>query len=123
MIYTETTRLATVTGGRVVNRILPPGLQNMSAATFFGRLLSTIVNGIILIGGVVFFIMLLIGGVQWITAGGDKGKLQEAQERITQAGIGLLVLFASWAVIKLVETVFGIQILNINLGSLIIPAG
>lgn len=115
--------LIQLASGRVDNQLLPASLRNMSATVFFGRLISTIVSGIIMIGGIVFFIMLLIGGIQWISAGGDKGKLQEAQERITQAGIGLLVLFSSWAVIKLIEAVTTVQILNIDIGALIIPAG
>lgn len=113
------TKLAATGGGRVGNPLLG-GLSNLSPADFFGKLISTLVNGIILIGGVAFFIMLLIGGIGWITAGGDKAKLQAAQAKITQAGIGFLVLFAIWAVIKLVETVFGITILTIDITSLII---
>ena len=53
-----------------------------------------------------------IGGLKWITAGGDKAKVSEAQTQMTQAAIGLIVIVVSFFIIGIVGAVLGIDILN-----------
>jgi hypothetical protein len=43
-----------------------------------------------------------MGGIEWITSGGDKGKTESARNKITAAVIGLVILAASWAILGLV---------------------
>ena len=57
---------------------------------------------------VLTFIFLLMGGIQWITSGGDKGKYEEARNRITAALIGLAIVALAWLIIKLVTYFFGL---------------
>jgi hypothetical protein len=71
-------------------------------------------------GAIIFFFMLLISGIQWITSGGDKTAVEGAKGRLTQALIGIVVLFSAFAIIKLVQGLFGINILSIDIGPLII---
>lgn len=78
--------------------------------TNIGTLISNIISFVLIAGVLIFFFMLLFGGIQWMTAGGDKVGTQAARGRITMALIGLLVVFASWAVMMLLETFFGIYI-------------
>lgn len=47
-------------------------------------------------------------------AGGDKGKLEESKNRITQGLIGLSILAASYVIIKFIETAIGMNLLNIT---------
>ena len=63
------------------------------------------------VAGLVAFVYLLLGGIKWITSGGDKGQVEAARNQIIQALIGLVVVFAAWGMIVLVET-----LLNIGLG-------
>ena len=72
-------------------------------------------NGITLgfaIGGLVFFFMLLRGGYVYITAGGDKDGVDRAKKTMTHALIGVAILFSLFAIITVVETLFGISIRN-----------
>ncbi|MCL5411820.1 MAG: hypothetical protein M1150_03775 [Patescibacteria group bacterium] len=80
-------------------------------ALLIGNLWTTAV----IIGGLLFLIYLLIGGIQWITSGGDKAGLESARGKIVNALIGLGILVASFAIIKIVETLFGIKILDLNI--------
>ena len=64
--------------------------------------------------------MMLIGGIQWISSGGDEQGLEAARGKISNALIGMVILFATFAIISLIQTFFGIQILTIDIGPLVI---
>ena len=89
----------------------------------FGRLgeltVPNIVSGairlILVVAALVAFVFLIIGGIRWVTSGGDKEKTTRAQQTLTAALVGLVIVFASWAIIKLIETFFGIQILTLEI--------
>jgi Type IV secretion system pilin len=84
----------------------------------FNNITTVITNGISIIvagAGVIFMVMLIIGGVQYVTSGGDKVATTAAKDRITYALIGILIVAATFAIVKVVETVTGIGITNANL--------
>jgi hypothetical protein len=56
--------------------------------------------------------MLIIGGVRWITSGGDKAATEAARGQITAALVGLVIVFAAWAILQLIELFFGVDILG-----------
>lgn len=65
-------------------------------------LLSRILNLLLLLGAAAALIFLIIGGFKWITAGGDKTKVEAARSTIVGAIIGLIVVFLSFFVINFV---------------------
>lgn len=65
------------------------------------------ISGLLVFGCVAFFLYFLIGGVQYILAGGEKEATQKASRRITHGAIGLLILLSSFAIIYLVGAIFG----------------
>jgi hypothetical protein len=75
-----------------------------------GTFVSRSFSAVILVAGLATFMYLIYGGVNWITAGGDKGKLEEARAKITQAIVGLGIVASAWAVYLLVDYFFGIGI-------------
>jgi hypothetical protein len=95
-------------------------LNNNSGVQFFQKLIPSLIGLIFVAGAIIFFFMLLISGIQWITSGGDKAAVEGAKGRLTQALIGIVVLFSAFAIIKLVQGLFGINILSIDIGPLII---
>ena len=64
--------------------------------------------------------MLLWGAISWILSGGDKAGLESAKGRITNAIVGFVLLIGTFAIVKLIETFFGIDILSIDIGPLVI---
>lgn len=48
--------------------------------------------------GIVFTILILVGGYRWMTAGGNQDKVTAAQKTITTAAVGLLIILASLAI-------------------------
>lgn len=83
-----------------------------SVSTEFGNFLSTIITTVTVVGSLAFVVYFFIGALKWITAGGDKNKVAEAQSQMTQGAIGLIALVASYFVIGIVGAVLGIDILN-----------
>ncbi len=104
--------------GKVYNPALPNSLSTLTGTSFLRNLLRLGIKLIFVLGAVIFFFMLLSGGIRWITGGGDKGKLEGAQKQITHALLRLAILLSSFAIIQLIENMFGISLLNINLPTL-----
>lgn len=88
----------------------PPGfnIDNL------GLLISRALGVALLIAGILVFVYLVWGGIEWITSGGDKGKTEEARNRITAALVGLAIVAAAWAVMQLISYFFGINVLDAN---------
>lgn len=64
--------------------------------------------GLLFVIGIVGAIcMILFAGIQIITSGGDKAKLEGAKGRITWAIIGIVVLSMSFVIIQMVITLLG----------------
>jgi len=76
---------------------------------------STIINIFLGLAGIVAFIILLWGGLQWILAGGDKEGTEKARKKITSALIGLALVFSAYALLFLVRAFFGINLVQLNL--------
>ena len=74
--------------------------------------IRAIIQLILVIAFVLAFIMLLIGGIRWITAGGDEKAVGSARNMITAALIGLVIVLVAYALIRLVETFFGLNIIS-----------
>ncbi|HEX6977132.1 MAG TPA: hypothetical protein VF185_02105 [Patescibacteria group bacterium] len=77
-----------------------------------GGLISGAISLALLVAAVVFFFMLVIGGIKWITSGGDKGQTEAARSQITAALVGLVIVFAAWAIAQLISSLFGITIFS-----------
>ncbi|KKQ35930.1 MAG: hypothetical protein US53_C0068G0006 [Candidatus Woesebacteria bacterium GW2011_GWA1_37_7] len=98
------------------NLNLKPGGQfgNLGNITIAG-LVSALIVLVLIVAALIFFFMLIWGGVKYITSGGDKGQAESARSTITAALIGLVIVFAAWAIITLVNAFFGIDILQLNI--------
>lgn len=97
--------------------ILPP--SNILPRVQPGGILQGIIRLVLIIAFVLAFIFLLVGGVRWIISGGDKTAVESARGMVTGALIGLVIVLAAFAIIRLVEIFFGVSI--ITGGTLEIP--
>jgi len=82
-----------------------------------GGMISGLIGFVMIVAALVFFFILLLGGIKWITSEGDEKKVASARAQITNGLIGLAIIFASFAIMKLIEYVFGISIM----GDIIFP--
>ncbi len=89
--------------------------KTISGIANLGQLIEIAASAILIIGGLAFLMYLLLGGLTWVTAGGDKSKVEKARDMITQGVIGLAVLASVFAVYAVVLRFLGIK--GITLGS------
>lgn len=80
--------------------------------TDIGKLVSSAIQFILIGAGLIAFVYLLLGGIQWITSGGDKAGVDAARQKILAAVIGLIIVFATWALIRLIEGFLGVCIVS-----------
>lgn len=95
------------------NRNIVP--NDISGINNIVQVIQNAIRFILLIAFVLAFIFLLIGGIRWITAGGDEKAVSGARGMITAALIGLVIVLVSYALIVLVETFFGVKIISGNI--------
>ena len=84
---------------------LVPNFTVNQAVTFIVRLL-------IIAAFIISFIFLLIGGVRWIASGGDPKAVESARNMVTAALVGLVIVLASFALIRLIEFFFRVTIIS-----------
>lgn len=73
-----------------------PGANSQDLTT----IIQNIVNGVILILGIVAVIVIVIGGVSYMTSSGDSTKLQKAKNTILYACVGLVISVLSFAIVN-----------------------
>jgi len=77
-----------------------------------GLLLSRFIGILLVAAAIAALFYLIMGGIQWITSGGDKAGTQAAREKITAAFIGLAIVATAWAVFLIIQWFFGFRILG-----------
>lgn len=86
--------------------------QQQIKITDIGQLIGAGVGALLIIAALLAFLYLVLGGIQWITSGGDKTGMEAARNKITHAIVGLIIVGAAWAIMILVQSFLGITIVG-----------
>lgn len=78
-------------------------------------IIAALIRLTVVVAAIVFFFILVIGGIRWIASGGDKAQTEGARNQITAALVGLVIVFAAWAIVALIRTFFGVDIFSLAL--------
>ena len=98
-----------------INLVPPSGIANTAAGFSIDDWIPAAVNLLFVVAVIVFFFMLVVGGIRWIGSGGDKAATESAKSQITSAIIGLVLVLSAYAVVTLIDAFFGTNILgNLN---------
>ena len=81
-------------------------------------LISGAITLVITLAALGFLAMLLAGGLKWVVSEGEKANVEAARNQVTNAVVGLVIVFSAFAAVKLIETLFGVTILS---GAINIP--
>lgn len=84
-----------------------------------GNIVGWLIGLVFIISSLIFFFILVFGGVKWITSGGDEKKVAAARASITSALVGLAIVFAAWAIMTLLGKALGFDIFNFTIKSLV----
>jgi len=69
--------------------------------------ITNIVNVLLILAALVAGIYLIVGGVKYITAGGDEGQMDKAKNQILYAVIGLIVIGLAAAIVNFIVGAIG----------------
>ena len=87
--------------------------RNHEQTPSFGELFGTLLPNIFIAAGLLMFFYLLYGGFRYLTAGGDEKAVTAAKSVLTNAVIGLIIIFCSWWIVRIIEVIFGMAILSV----------
>lgn len=104
--------IAQVIGNPALNQ------TNVVGSSFVSGLLPAIINLFFIAGSIFFFFNALIGGIRYTSSGGDKGSLETARNHITNALMGISVLFVTYVIIGVIEYIFCVNLIFLDLESL-----
>ncbi|MBI5045250.1 MAG: hypothetical protein HZC02_04950 [Candidatus Levybacteria bacterium] len=97
--------------------LCPPGAVCTGTTTDPGVIIGNILNFLFILAAILSVAFLIWGGIKWITANGDKTKVQSARDTIIGAIIGLVVAFAAYFIINIVLTL----LFGHGLGEMTVP--
>jgi len=103
--------IPSVYANEIINKAISgsvPTDPGKGLAFYIAALWQTVVT----VGGIAFIIYLVWGGIEYLTSGGDKGRIDDAQKKITSSIIGIVILISSYAVTYFIQQVFKINILK-----------
>lgn len=79
-----------------------------------GYIVSAVVTMIMTLGAVALLGYFVRGAYIWLSAGGDKGKVEEARNHFTNGLIGMALLASVFAIYAVVDQFFGIGNVETN---------
>lgn len=92
-----------------------PAPQGVPAGGLFTKgedILKASVNLLFIVAAVLAIIFLILGGIRWITSGGDPKGVEAARKQITYAIIGLIIVFLAFLIVNTIGGLFGIKLLG-----------
>lgn len=101
----------TLPGGETVN---PPGGIPSGGIGAVEKIFKNGFAIMIILCIVLAVIFIVLGGMQWITSGGDKTKLQAARAKLTWAVVGLIVAFSAFFIIGLIGYFFKVDLMKFS---------
>ena len=81
-------------------------------ATNIGDVLNAVLSFVMLFGALLVFLQLILAGFNWITSGGEKGKVDAARQRLMAAIVGLIILASSYAILTIGLNFLGFESIN-----------
>lgn len=86
----------------------PPAVAALGfGATGISRVLSNLVTIIFSAAMVVFLLMVVFSGFQWITSGGEKENIAKARGRLTWAVVGIVILALAFVFLRVIGQITG----------------
>jgi hypothetical protein len=80
------------------NTLAPVAGKGFNTETSLNQIIATIVQTILGLMGVIFMLLIVYGGVIWMTAEGEEAKVEKAQKILKNAIIGLIIVLSAYAI-------------------------
>lgn len=100
-------------GTEAVNQALPHAQDNPAEyRSEFASLIGSLISIVLPVSALLLLLYIIWGAVEWITSGGDKGKLEKARQRITTGIIGIIIVSATVSLFMIMQQILDICVLN-----------
>ncbi|PWU23750.1 hypothetical protein C5B42_01845 [Candidatus Cerribacteria bacterium 'Amazon FNV 2010 28 9'] len=83
-----------------------------AAGDQLSHFLSSFLGFLTTLAGLMFLIYFIFAALEWITAGGEKGKIEHARQQMVNAALGLIIVIAAYGIAGIIGGVLGIDILS-----------
>ena len=101
----------------ITNPLLP---ESTNSVTSFSTVISGVITVFLILAVLYFLFFFISGSLVYISSGADDKKVQMAKSQITNAIVGLVIIFLVFAILQLLGTFFGIKdIFSLNLPTLL----
>lgn len=80
-------------------------IKNPITTSDFGEIVENVLLWILSIAGVITIFMLVVGGIMYMTAGGDEQKVATAKKVVTWTIIGLALILASYSIMVVLDKI------------------
>lgn len=77
--------------------------------SFFSNAIQAVLTFFLIVGVIYFMWHIVFATYHFMSTQGDKGKYESAKTELTQAVMGLFILFSIFALLRLVGELFGIS--------------
>jgi hypothetical protein len=74
-------------------------------------IIGSLFNYLLPLAGILMFAMIVYGGLTLMLSGGNPEGVKEGTNKILFGVVGFIVVFTAYWIIKIIEIIFGIQIL------------
>jgi len=93
-----------------------PAIPNLGSdgGAALAKYLAIIWKFLVIVGGLMVFLQLVWGALNWILSGSNPDRLKRAKDQMFNGIFGLVILVLSYAIIRLISTLTGLNILNPN---------
>ena len=77
-------------------------VQNTNTAPSTAQIIGKIINVTLGILGLIFFILVVYGGITWMTAGGNEEKASKAVKILTRSTIGIIIVIVAYLITNVI---------------------
>ncbi|MFH0942693.1 MAG: hypothetical protein V1810_00820 [Candidatus Beckwithbacteria bacterium] len=95
-------------------QIVNKAIEDADSSEALAKYIAIIWQVLVIIGGLLVFLQLTWGALNWIMSGSNPERLKRAKEQMFNGIFGLVLLILSYALVKLISTFTGLNILNPN---------
>lgn len=92
------------------NSLWDPGGDKVTTIQGLECIVQSILHIVVRLAGLGAFIMIIIGGFQYLTSGGNPENTKKAQGTITWGIAGLAILLLSWLILLLIKYLTGVDV-------------
>lgn len=79
-----------------------PGVDTLGTGDPLKSNVINIINGVVAVLGLIAVVIVIVGGIQYMTSSGDAGKVKKAKDTILYGIIGLIICILAYAIVNFV---------------------